>query len=1154
LWLRIIAIDLHFLARSKKFPAFLPVVLIDTAIMELLMPKPKTSRIGDAGFLAVIPSFDFTLGGFQASAGSRAPQKSGSKKLVGSDESDVLRGGSGNDRISGGGGEDSIFGGNGHDKLSGDNGNDTIVGGSGHDRLSGGNGNDFMRGDAGSDKLDGGNGHDVMRGGSGKDYLIGGDGNDAMYGGSGGDFMMGGRGNDEMFGGRGNDLMFGGNGEDRMFGGAGHDKMTGGRGADHMVGGSGSDRLFGERGNDKMFGGAGSDRLTGGIGHDVLRGGSGNDRLYGGTGSDALRGGAGRDYLKGGAGRDKIFGDGGNDRLFGGDGNDRMYGGTGQDALRGGNHNDVLKGGAGNDDVFGGSGNDKAMYQMALNADAMDDYEGGKGIDTLSLSFTLAEWQTDAVQADIANYLQFLNVRTDTKSGQANNKAFEFASFGLDASGFEGLVVDVDGVTLDPVDDPVVGNDDQFTISEDSAATVFGSVLANDDVPDLVKSVALLSGPSDGVLVFNPGSLGAVDGSFSFDPNGAFEDLADGETRDVSFTYEVTDSNGDTDQATATITVTGENDSPIADAVSAALGEDDVSVLINVSGSDIDTTDTLSFEIVSAPMDAFGHQYGSVVNNGDGTFTFLTGDNFQFLNAGESREMTFTYVAVDNSGTATDTSAEQTVTVEVFGENDSPLVFAPPLDGDTFIFSTVDQSIFETGGASIQNPDLPFLGGSWKESFSELLVPGASAGFGGIDLPYPIPDVPGITLSSPSLTLTGSTSGRIGLQPFFSMTGGEIDASIPIGAYFDVPRQVEAGDTFRIGSRFLFGDDSSITTQSAEMEFGVDLVFDLAASLKLEYSSSSFGGGGSFDIIPSFDISEQINLFTTNSGDVGGDVPLSLFFRNMPGIDNFVKLEVAVPSVQTTGGFQDYGLGFDAGPLISSGSDEIASLTLDIDKVIAAALAKAVNTAGDAASTNPDTKTAAQVSLGVDAGFGFGFDAGPLGNFNLANFAIKADLLSSALSTKISLLQDFSLDLQDLPMMMILEDGSKITGLSLGDDIVVTAPVGFDADVDGDADGLVDFTIDVDMDAVLTTMVSLGFDTTFEMGAIRAIGTVTSDIFTNIGFNVFEGGAQGTEDDFLYYTKENLVSEAVEVFENTFDFVGFEPGSQDTTTELFDIA
>jgi hypothetical protein len=122
------------------------------------------------------------------------------------------------------------------------------------------------------------------------------------------------------------------------------------------------------------------------------------------------------------------------------------------------------------------------------------------------------------------------------------------------------------------------------------------------------------------------------------------------------------------------------------------------------------------------------------------------------------------------------------------------------------------------------------------------------------------------------------------------------------------------------------------------------------------------------------------------------------------------------------------------------------------------------------------------------------------------------------------------------------------------DDIVVTAPVGFDADVDGDADGLVDFTIDVDMDAVLTTMVSLGFDTTFEMGAIRAIGTVTSDIFTNIGFNVFEGGAQGTEDDFLYYTKENLVSEAVEVFENTFDFVGFEPGSQDTTTELFDIA
>jgi hypothetical protein len=38
---------------------------------------------------------------------------------------------------------------------------------------------------------------------------------------------------------------------------------------------------------------------------------------------------------------------------------------------------------------------------------------------------------------------------------------------------------------------------------------------------------------------------------------------------------------------------------------------------------------------------------------------------------------------------------------------------------------------------------------------------------------------------------------------------------------------------------------------------------------------------------------------------------------------------------------------------------------------------------------------------------------------------------------------------------MILEEGSRINGLSLGDDAIITAPVDFDADVDGDADGYI---------------------------------------------------------------------------------------------------
>ena len=53
-------------------------------------------------------------------------------------------------------------------------------------------------------------------------------------------------------------------------------------------------------------------------------------------------------------------------------------------------------------------------------------------------------------------------------------------------------------------------------------------------------------------------------GDYNFDPGTGFQDLALGETRDVTFTYEVEDNNGATSQADVTITVTGTNDDPVA--------------------------------------------------------------------------------------------------------------------------------------------------------------------------------------------------------------------------------------------------------------------------------------------------------------------------------------------------------------------------------------------------------------------------------------------------------------------------------------------------------------------------------------------------------------------------------------------------------------
>ena len=81
-------------------------------------------------------------------------------------------------------------------------------------------------------------------------------------------------------------------------------------------------------------------------------------------------------------------------------------------------------------------------------------------------------------------------------------------------------------------------------------------------------SVAEVNG--DAALVGQPvaGSTGGeftvnADGSYSFDPNGDFEELAVGETATTTLTYTVSDGEGGTDVATVTVTVEGVNDAPI---------------------------------------------------------------------------------------------------------------------------------------------------------------------------------------------------------------------------------------------------------------------------------------------------------------------------------------------------------------------------------------------------------------------------------------------------------------------------------------------------------------------------------------------------------------------------------------------------------------
>jgi len=80
---------------------------------------------------------------------------------------------------------------------------------------------------------------------------------------------------------------------------------------------------------------------------------------------------------------------------------------------------------------------------------------------------------------------------------------------------------------------------------------------------------------------------------------------------------------------------------------------------------------------------------GTVANNGDGTFTFVPGSDFQELAQDQTIDVTFTYKATDQHGEDSNVS---TVTITVTGVNDDPTAVADAL--------TVDQDVVTNQAAA----------------------------------------------------------------------------------------------------------------------------------------------------------------------------------------------------------------------------------------------------------------------------------------------------------------------------------------------------------------------------------------------------------------------------------------------------------------------
>mgnify|MGYP001997836427 CR=1 FL=1 len=268
-------------------------------------------------------------------------------------------------------------------------------------------------------------------------------------------------------------------------------------------------------------------------------------------------------------------------------------------------------------------------------------------------------------------------------------------------------------ITVIPSQDISAVNDTD-SVNEDGTTTQrngSGLLTADDTEPDsdtlTVTHIKPTSGSnstvSSGTTFLNgtsiTGTYGTLvvgaDGSYTYTADQSAADALDAsETATDSFTYTVTDGQGETDTATLVITVTGINDDPVAvndtDAVNedATITESSGSELLIADDTDADGSSSLTVTQIAvtggsnnsvAGSSSYNSNfttivgtYGTLKVGADGTYTY-TADQAaaDALDASDTATDSFTYTVSD--GTATDTA---TLIITVTGVNDAPVAVA----------------------------------------------------------------------------------------------------------------------------------------------------------------------------------------------------------------------------------------------------------------------------------------------------------------------------------------------------------------------------------------------------------------------------------------------------------------------------------------------
>lgn len=246
-------------------------------------------------------------------------------------------------------------------------------------------------------------------------------------------------------------------------------------------------------------------------------------------------------------------------------------------------------------------------------------------------------------------------------AGESQTVTFVFeVSDSQGASSQASVDITIDGVNdtpevSGPVSAAIEQNDAEITVDLLSQAS-------DKDVTDTlsVTSLRLVEGNEAGI------SISLDSSQLVIDPE-AYRFLAEGESETITYEYRVTDSQGDYTLQTASITLSGSNDTPqVSEAIiqTADQNSDEINIDLLQGASDIDASDTLN--VVSLRLTA-GNPVGVTVAD-DGNSLSVDPDAYNHLAEGESETIEYAYEVDDGKGG----SVSQTASVTIEGENDAP--------------------------------------------------------------------------------------------------------------------------------------------------------------------------------------------------------------------------------------------------------------------------------------------------------------------------------------------------------------------------------------------------------------------------------------------------------------------------------------------------